>query len=265
MIAALSRIGLTPTASSARPPRGLAHPLILAAMTSRQPAALPALIEQVIRIAGQLRDRLAPDAWRVLSRLATLSPSNDPDSASPGAAIARLDGLLIDLAAWSGIVAENQTRGVAWRFLDAGRRIERLIQTAGLIDVAVSNESRQASLSFLLEATDSALTYRWRARAGLHLGPILDAIVGDETNPRALAFQAASIVGHIPTLPGIEAGQAGALIRRLSEELHYGLRLADSEAWSAPLTLTQEITKVIDRAARLSEALSLLYFRHAVD
>lgn len=265
MIAALNRIGLTPSVAPDRSQRGLAHPLILTAMTSRQPAALPALIEQVIRIAGQLRDRLAPDAWRVLSRLAALPSTLDPETAGPGAAIARLDGLLIDLAAWSGIVAENQTRGVAWRFLDAGRRIERLIQTAGLIDVAVNNESRQASLSFLLEATDSALTYRWRARAGLHLGPILDAIVGDETNPRALAFQAASIAGHIPTLPGIEAGQAGALIRRLSEELHYGLRLADSEAWSAPLVLTQEITKVIDRAARLSEALSLRYFRHAVD
>lgn len=278
MAAAFARIGLQPALPPVRRATGRtsaahAHPLILTAMTSRQLAALPALIEQVIRIAGQLRDRLAPDAWRVLSRLASLAPlteaaSDSPESASPGAAIARLDGLLVDLAAWSGVVAENQTRGVAWRFLDAGRRVERLIQTAGLIDVAVAataDDSRQTSLSFLLEATDSALTYRWRARAGLHLGPILDAIVVDETNPRALAFQAAAILAHVPTLPGIESGQAGALIRRLAEEQHYTLRLADPEAWSDPAVLSQEIARVIDRAARLSEALSLRYFRHAVD
>jgi uncharacterized alpha-E superfamily protein len=274
MTAAFTRIGLLPSLPLARRATGrssgaLAHPLVLTAMTSRQPAALPALIEQVIRIAGQLRDRLAPDAWRVLSRLASLAPDVDSaDAASPGAAIARLDGLLVDLAAWSGIVAENQTRGVAWRFLDAGRRVERLIQTAGLIDVAVAasvNDNRQASLSFLLEATDSALTYRWRARAGLHLGPILDAIVVDETNPRALAFQATAILAHVPTLPGIEAGQAGALIRRLAEEQHYALRLADPEGWSDPAALSKEMARVIDRAARLSEALSLRYFRHAVD
>ena len=88
----------------------------------------------------------------------------------------------------------------------------------------------------------------------------------DESNPRALAFQAASIAGHIPTLPGIESGQAGALLRRLAEEQHYGLRLADPEALSAtPAILSQEMARVIDRAARLSEALSLRYFRHAVD
>ncbi len=282
MIAVLGRIGLQPTSGPPRASSGatLAHPLILTAMTSRQVAALPALIEQVIRIAGQLRDRLAPDAWRVLSRLSPIGapiggPNGAPygalgevDASSPGAAIARLDALLVDLAAWSGIVAENQTRGVAWRFLDCGRRVERMIQTAGLIDVSVANvtpATRTASLSFLLEATDSALTYRWRARAGLHLGPILDAIVVDETNPRALAFQAASIAGHIPTLPGIEAGQAGALIRRLAEEQHYGLRLADPEAWCDPKVLAREMARVIDRAARMSEALSLRYFRHAVD
>lgn len=269
MLAVLGRIGVQPPLAASRPAPGAmpAHPLIVTAMTSRQLAALPALIEQVIRIAGQLRDRLAPDAWRVLSRLAPLTSAGDSDA--PGSAIARLDALLVDLAAWSGIVAENQTRGVAWRFLDCGRRLERLIQSAGLIDVAVAHahgETRAASLSFLLEATDSALTYRWRARAGLHLGPILDALVTDESNPRALAFQAASIAGHIPTLPGIESGQAGALLRRLAEEQHYGLRLADPEALSAtPATLSNEMARVIDRAARLSEALSLRYFRHAVD
>jgi uncharacterized alpha-E superfamily protein len=37
--------------------------------------------------------------------------------------------MIIDLSAFSGLIAESMTRTLGWRFLDLGRRVERALQT----------------------------------------------------------------------------------------------------------------------------------------
>jgi len=43
-----------------------------------------------------------------------------------------LNGLILDLSAFSGMGTESMTRGPGWRFLDMGRRVERGVQAVAL-------------------------------------------------------------------------------------------------------------------------------------
>ena len=56
----------------------------------------------------------------------------------------------------------------------------------------------------LLEVADSSMTYRRRYFAEPQLPPVLDLLLADGTNPRALAFQLAAmsvLLSHLPRHP----------------------------------------------------------------
>ena len=52
-------------------------------------------------------------------------------------------------------------------------------------------------LEALLEVADSIMTYRSRYLARVQLGPVLDLLLTDETNPRSVAFQIVECVAHV--------------------------------------------------------------------
>jgi uncharacterized alpha-E superfamily protein len=58
-----------------------------------------------------------------------------------------------------------------------------------------------AVLEALLEVADSIMTYRSRYLARVQLGPVLDLLLTDESNPRSVAFQLANCVAHVEQLP----------------------------------------------------------------
>ena len=109
--------------------------------------------------------------------------------------------MITDLAAFSGMEMENMTRGHGWRFLNLGRRLERSINLVAVLReaMAVAPAPRTApSLEPLLEIADSSMTYRRRYYAQPRLAPVLDLLLADETNTRALAFQLAAVAGAHP-------------------------------------------------------------------
>ena len=93
------------------------------------------------------------------------------------------------------------TRGHGWRFLDVGRRLERAMNAITLVRRALSaGPSDNAVLEPLLEIADSSMTYRRRYFARPQLAPVLDLLLLDDTNTRAVAFQAGGRVGaHSPS------------------------------------------------------------------
>ena len=122
------------------------------------------------------------------------------------------------------------SRGHGWRFLDMGRRLERAVSLALTIDATVTTAqpAEPLILESLLEAADSAITYRRRYLASLHAAPVLDLLLTDPTNPRSVVFQLGALLEHVVKLPhlpgrardGIEsalAGGADALLSRLEE------------------------------------------------
>jgi uncharacterized alpha-E superfamily protein len=114
-----------------------------------------------------------------------------------------LDGCLELLSAFSGLERENVTRGPGWLFLSLGRRLERAMYSARqLREIAAPlSEADWPLLEYLLEVADSSMTYRYRYYTTLQPVPVLDVLMGDETNPRSLDFQLVHLADLYQKLP----------------------------------------------------------------
>ena len=149
------------------------------------------------RTASIVRDRISVDSWRIINQL-KLSP---PEGATTdlGDSLLSLNQLLILLSAFSGLSDDSMTRGPGWRFLDIGRRIERGLQTLHLIGGLLVDAQTDLlpRLEAMLEIADSSMTYRYRYLTTLQLAPVLDLVLSDESNPRAVGFQLAALAGHV--------------------------------------------------------------------
>ena len=173
----------------------------------RRPGSLAATIAALGRVAGHVRDRISTDMWRVLGRLEMVPEPGGDDEPLPRKALSEvldlLDRKVVTLAAFGGLVAEGMTRGQGWRFLDMGRRIERSLQTLGLLRSTLSTVSTPEGplLEALLEIADSAMTYRRRYMSRLQTAPVLDLLLSDDDNPRSLAFQFNTLSAAIDALP----------------------------------------------------------------
>ena len=167
--------------------------LALIADPSRS-GGLPQTLQALGLAAYSVRERLSVDTWRIVSdieaRLRALT-SNPPTQ--PMQALDELDPLVTSLVAFSGLTQENMTHNEGWHFLETGRRLERGASLAGLLRSTLTPLTPDLDEATLIEAvlgvTDSTITYRRRYRAGTRVGALLDLVLQDEGNPRALAYQ----------------------------------------------------------------------------
>ena len=193
--------------------------------------SLMAMLAALHHAAAVVRDRISIDSWRILHGLALALPP--PGSAEAQVALADvlslLNGLILDLSAFSGMGTESMTRGPGWRFLDMGRRVERGQQALSLLTSTLVEPQDDEDPVFegLLEIADSSMTYRNRYLTNLQLPPLLDLLMTDETNPRSIAFQAAALVDHVEALPRGASQLLLASEQRVALALLTDLRLAD--------------------------------------
>lgn len=188
-----------------------------------QPESVVSVLKRVQEAARNVRDRLSLDSWRVINRLESFAddPASDP--------LDLLEDTLLALSAFSGMAMESMTRGLGWRFMDMGRRVERAMNQARLIRIGlplVCSETRSA-LDALLEVSDSIMTYRARYRTAFQLAPVLDLLIVDESNPKSLAFQFSQLVAHVEHLPRQSDRRFSRPEERLSLELLTAVRLLD--------------------------------------
>jgi uncharacterized alpha-E superfamily protein len=192
-----------------------------------------------------------------------------------GALSSLLDRLVALLAALSGLVMDSMSRGHGWRFLDMGRRLERAVSLTLTIDATITTAkpAEPLVLESLLEAADSAITYRRRYLASLHAAAVLDLLLTDPTNPRSVVFQLGALLEHVVKLPhlpgrardGIEsaiAQGADALLSRLEELSVHQLAEVDGDVRRPSLVaLTAELGRELPA---LSDALTESYLNHAL-
>jgi uncharacterized circularly permuted ATP-grasp superfamily protein/uncharacterized alpha-E superfamily protein len=163
---------------------------------------IASLTRSLLLNAAAARDRLSDDTWRFFNRLEGIV--HLPQGlASTADLLGTLDTLVLHLAAFGGMQAENMTRGQGWRFLEVGRRIERALSGLKLLRTAAGQgDGESPLLDPLLETCDSVMTYRRR-----HFSrPRLDAVIGlvffDRTNPRSVAYQIGVLDREIAFFPG---------------------------------------------------------------
>src|SRR5262249_33862670 len=229
------------------------------------------------RVAGLVRDRLSADSWRTVTRLdRDLHKLARQAHVELHELLAGLNGVLIDLAAFAGLVQENTTRTQGWRFLDLGRRIERGQHTAGLVRAALvrlpecdaEDHSVGPVLEAVLEVGDSLMTYRSRYLGTLQVAPVLDLVLTDETNPRSLAFQLAVLAEHIEHLPRDPTQAARSPEQRIALAALNSLRLADVQQLAqVEQGVRQRLDYLLGRLAvrlpRLADLVTHKYLIHA--
>ncbi|MCB1963492.1 MAG: circularly permuted type 2 ATP-grasp protein [Rhodocyclaceae bacterium] len=141
--------------------------------------------------ASQVRERLSLDHWYSLNRLHRDIQGRSADQSELGEILMLLDRMLQVSSSLTGFTMDNMTRDTGWRMLLVGRRIERLTFLAGAISAFLRTLPGRNGrhLDWLLEFTDSIITYRSRYLRTPELLTVVDLIVLDESNPHSVMFQ----------------------------------------------------------------------------
>jgi uncharacterized alpha-E superfamily protein len=164
------------------------------------------------------------------------------------------------------------TRGYGWRFLDMGRRIERIRTMILLVQKLLvdGHPEEDGGLDLLLELADSTMTYRTRYHAPPQMTRVLDLLLADETNPRSVGFQANTIGRHLSELPHVDPDGMTTLDRRTARKLASELELADMEQLATSISrsgsrarLDRLMRRIEKEVIELSDLISHRYFSHS--
>ncbi len=156
-----------------------------------------------MRVAGTVRDRLSSDNWRVLSQLSRAFVHSPARRVGVAEALDTIDQAIISLVAVGGLEMAHMTRDDGWRFLSLGRHLERLLYVVTTVgEVAKSNLAEEpALLEWLLDLSDSIITYRARYMRPPEWLAVAELLLFDRQNPRSAAFQLLKLAKHVRLLP----------------------------------------------------------------
>lgn len=150
---------------------------------------LQTLLGHLKRLGSSLRERLSSD---VLSLLAELT-ERPPEVTS-----SYLERVSVPVWALVAVARESLYRGHGFRFLEIGRRLERCQATLELLQWTTEEGS---SLPLLLDFTDSSRIYARRYPGAPVWLAVVDMLLGDDSQPRSLAYGLRSLGEHFAGLP----------------------------------------------------------------
>jgi len=232
------------------------------------PGSIPDLMNRIRENAAAVRDRLSGDTWQILDRLVP-QPEVPTTRRSIAHAHGMMQGLILNLAAFNGLAMENMTRGPGWRFLDSGRRLERGFSMTTLMTAAAFvSGSPTPLLEMILDIADSGMTHRQRYFARARWPEVVEMLVRDVSNPRALAFQLFALRTHLDALQsefrvGVD-DRWSALIEGIQGRLlsaEFGREVPKHEGFDVH-TLIALMETCTQGLAGLSDDLTQRYFSH---
>ena len=213
------------------------------------------LVRKARRTAAGMRERLSADFWTLLLNLESGLTDPERHLLSEAGALQQADAALQILAALAGLAQENMNRTAGWRFLDMGRRVERGINTCRFTRTMAFGAATTDDLDLLLDLADSQITYRARYLVGLAIRPVLDMVMLDPFNTRALAFQVVTLQEHLSALPSLVDDGMMEEPDRILVTLATQVETEDARDLTSDKTLDFEQTLM-----RLSDAIGARYF-----
>lgn len=164
-------------------------------------------IDRMADAAQVVRDQLSNDMWIALTtieREVSAAARVDPTDGD-GIDVAMYGRILQGLLAIQGLAGESMVRDPGWRFMDAGRRVERSLNVLGLVRSTLVDERDVQTDSLVLESvlgiSESIVTYRRRYRSTGQLATALELLLFDTDNPRSLANQLDQLTRDLQALP----------------------------------------------------------------
>jgi uncharacterized circularly permuted ATP-grasp superfamily protein/uncharacterized alpha-E superfamily protein len=223
------------------------------------------------RTAAQIRDRLAADHWRLVVGAGERFARDCARAQRRGAfsidqANAALTHLAVRLTAITGAQTDRMTRDDGWRLLAIGRQIERLVTMATTLEVMFRRGAvhREDGFDLLLGLFDSTITYRALYQRRLEVAPLLDLLVLDDANPRALGCVARRMRRELERLPGAADPQWIAGVLALESWPDLASLCAPGPRHQYP-ALRSLVRALVDGGHALSDRIGTRFFSHAVD
>ncbi len=199
--------------------------LLLVIIDDNRAGSIKSTLNAMLSSADESKELLSTDTIRVINDLRDALDDLDftLEGGLTSAPEEALDPLVTGLAALSGLMQESMIRGVGWRFMELGKRIERsrqIINSLRSLMIPVTEEGTQSTLlTALLLSMEVMITYRRRGRVrrGIELG--LELVMLDDNNPRSLLFQLERLQQILIKLPQPDAstGELGEEERVLLE------------------------------------------------
>jgi uncharacterized alpha-E superfamily protein len=250
-------------------PSAIGHDLIGGLVDRQGRRSLGFNVEQTVRVAGAVRDRLSPDNWRVLNRMLQLfTRDTDSHALDLDDALELIDDALVSLVAVGGLEMAHMTRDDGWRFLSLGRHLERLHFVSSTLADVVPDQASAGSglLEWLLELSDSLLTYRVRHMQQPEWDSVVDLTLVDERNPRSARFQLAKLAKHVRLLPDAGVIEVLGEVEQLLDDCRSDFGAEQGELFGGGERRLEALLTGCQRVAmRLGSALTLRYFSHVDD
>ena len=227
------------------------------------------------QVAMTVRDHWPTEIWRIIDAIQQ-DWVDDEDAIGPGSYRTqdRLDHLIMQLVAFSGLTAESMTREAGWLLLDIGRRLERGLGLISLLRATLvpgmDDAVKRQLMETVLVICDSLNTFRRRYHSYMHLPTVLELILMDKHHPRSLAYQLDCLQQHVAELPRTQATQRLGEDERAVLAAYTELRLADTadlsriEADEGYCTgLEDLLSGQAESLWRLSDVITSNYFSHS--
>jgi uncharacterized alpha-E superfamily protein len=231
-----------------------------------------AIFTALHRVSAMVRDYMTLECWHIITHLKeNFAPPQTRRPLPLSDALELINHTIMTLSAFSGLGVENMIRGPEWRFLDMGRRLERALHTMHLVrsTLVLVDEHEGAVLQALLEIGDISITYRSRYRTTLQVAPVLDLLLTDETNPRAVIYQLVELAEHVEHLPRSRSMPSLSPAQRLMLSMLTTLRLAEVETLCQAgrqgrrTRLEAVLSQLLAELPALSDTITQHYLSHA--
>ena len=214
--------------------------------------------QQLHDVASQLSERFSVDNWRVLNQMVS-DKEQIEQPLSQSDAMGILDGVTASLMTLTGFSLDGMTRDLGWRFLSLGRRLERLQFQSVALQRALKMDAN-GNLNWLLELSDSIITYRARYRSQPEWLPVLDLLILDESNPRSIIFQLDGIQKSLKKIANAYGPCGEERFIALRKEL-FELE-PDTDLYCGNAQLIDLLARLWATSTKISEQISLQFFSY---
>jgi len=237
--------------------------------------SLTSTLQAFGQVAMTVRDHWPTEIWRIIDAIRQ-DWADDEETPGPGnyRTQDRLDHLIMQLVAFSGLTAESMARESGWLLLDIGRRLERALGLISLLRATLvpgmDDATKRQLMETVLVICDSLNTYRRRYHSYMHLPTVLELILMDRHHPRSLAYQLNCLQQHVAELPRTQVSHRLGDDERAVLEAFTALRLADAvelsrigESDGYCKGLEELLSAQTESLWQLSEVITGTYFSHS--
>jgi uncharacterized circularly permuted ATP-grasp superfamily protein/uncharacterized alpha-E superfamily protein len=245
---------------------------LIASLGSSKQATSVGYNLRAVRLAGAaVRERLSQEHWNLMRRtedtfFQSCAHSTTGADYSALHALTALKAASDHLAAVTGLQTDRMTRDDGWRLLSIGRHIERLGFLSNALHKGFDTHAvhQDGGFEAMVALFDSTITFHGQYQQSHAIAALVELLVLDRDNPRALAWVAHTLRGRLAKLAGSAPDQLGLLSHSVPDPGRWQLEaLCEAGADAQYAALIDVLQGCNEAAYQVSEEIGATYFTHS--